>query len=154
MSLQIPLSLAICARLLADTELTDIVDDYAGNPAILGRDPVPDDVEGVYVVVRPPFFSEDADTKTNEGVQLTVDIGVYGPTQLDATQGVDRYDDVDRASDRVRASFGRTQPRLSVSGWETTIMRVTGPISAPSDDTMTGRIVSLELTLRQAQSFL
>lgn len=133
---------AIFDRLNGDATLTGGLAAYpaaAGTKAIFSRRPVPPDAVPPWVVIQEvsgiPF-----DTKTSRGRDLLYDVSVFA----DATGSIVTVEDL---VERCRTLLHRHL--LSVAGWTTIIADVTGPVEAPTDETLYGRTISLRLVLTQ-----
>lgn len=124
--------------LAASSALVAELDDWNGEPAIIAQDPVPPGVDGVYVAISPPFSALPFDTKDRDGHNISLDIGINGPR--------DSYNRVDRAASAALAAVHRRA--LTVSGYQTLILQASGPVGAPTDDTMTSRVVTVSAVLR------
>lgn len=133
---------ALYTRLHGDGTLAAALANYpAAGPtkAVFSRRPVPPDALPPWVVIQEvsgiPF-----DTKTSRGRDLLYDVSVFG----NATGSIAAVEDL---VERCRTLLHRHL--LSVAGWTTIIADVTGPVEAPTDETLYGRTISLRLVLTQ-----
>ena len=122
-------------RLSTDALIASGVSVYRTKPAVFSELPVQgwDDPTAVYIVISPPIDDESRDSKnTTRAREVMHDVSVYGPQTGDSSL-------VDTLAERVRDLFHR-EP-LTVSGYGTLIASCTGPILAPTDDQIYGRVV-------------
>lgn len=133
-----PLDNAINARLASDGTLTALLATFKGTPAIFLSTPLPQGVVPPYVAVPPIVTQSPNDTKTSEGRSLIRDIGCY-------TLATGSTVTVDAIAERVRSLFHRHP--LAITGFATMIAMAAGPSLAPTDKTLYGRIVSVNLTI-------
>lgn len=130
---------AIYTRLLGDSQLTAMLNVYRNNPAVFTFAPVPDDAMLPYIVVN-PVSDVPLDTLAEMGRQVTRDIACYAPNTGSPIQ-------VTTLSERVRTLFH--QQIILVDGYTNFLTSVTGLLTAPTDRTVFGRIVSVRFSLRQ-----
>lgn len=113
---------------------------YQQVPAIF-TSTVPDSVTGTYLVIRDPFSNEAYDTKTSRGRAVLVDIGIFGVDDGDVI-------DVQDVAEEVRELLHRCP--LVIDGYGTLIAQASGPILAPTEDQVYGRIVQVRLVVIKA----
>jgi hypothetical protein len=126
---------AMHERLSTDAVIASGVTPYRSKPAVFSELPVQGwtDPDAVYIVISPPVNDDPRDSKnTTRAREVMHDVSVYGPQTGDSSL-------VDTLAERVRDLLHR-EP-LTVSGYGTLIASCTGPIIAPTDDLIYGRIV-------------
>jgi hypothetical protein len=133
------LTAACIARLIGSTDLVGLVGTFKGQPAIFGKRPVPQGALRPYISLGPVVASTAFDTKDRQGRRIARDIGCY----IDDA-GV--ADPVDEMAELVRDLFHRYA--LPVNGFDTLVTVASGPIVAPTDETVLGRLVMVEWLVR------
>jgi hypothetical protein len=80
------------------------------------------------------------DTKTRIGAEWMLDIGVYCDNTGSVTQ-------INALADRIFRLLRYTgQSALEIDGFSVVLCRVSWPIEAPTDETLVGRIIMLQVT--------
>jgi hypothetical protein len=130
---------AIYQRLVSDIDVTSRINVYRGAPAVFTFSPIPDDAQFPYVVVN-AVSDVPLDTLVENGRQVTRDIACYVPNTGSATP-------ITELSEAVRARFHRSF--ITVDGYTNFITTIVGVLTAPTDRTAFGRIVSVRFSLRQ-----
>lgn len=128
-------------RLADSADVTSVVSTYRGQPSIFSRTgerAVPSDAAGIWVVINAPLAAPSFDTKTSDGKEVTVDIAVYGDDTGDPAP-------VDDLAEIIRLLLHRRP--VQVVGYVVLISKAIGPIEAPVEDSVYGRIVTVQLTL-------
>ena len=133
------LTAALYDRLAGDTDLTVLLAQYNGGPAVFTVDPAPGDAVLPYVVSAGFIAATNWDTKTTRGRQVWRDIRCYAPATGSA-------EPVEAIAERVRELLHRH--RLEVDGHVTYVAEASGPLVGDGDDVY-GRIVSVRLTLQE-----
>jgi len=128
-------------RIAGISAITSRLATFKGQPAIFTRSPVPESAQRPYIVIRESMADDPWDTKTTTGRKVANDIGIYG----DETGDPELVDDI---AVRVRDAIHRNP--ITVSGYGALIAVATGPVDAPTDDQVYGRIVTGVLTLIRA----
>jgi hypothetical protein len=132
---------AVADTLLAATNITALIGTYRSVPSIFAQDPVPPQVEGRYIYVSDAVTDSPGtfDTKQTVGRIITHDIGIYEDNAGDPNS-------VEVVARLVALLFERNP--IAVSGYGTALItRVFGPIQAPTDESMNGRIVTVSLDI-------
>ena len=110
----------------------------AARPAIFTYEPIPKNVEGPYVIsVGEIADNPDLETKDSEGRRMVRDIRVYAPAKGSSAA-------IETIAERIRTLFHRVS--LSVSGFKTIYVNVSGPVTADEEEVY-GRVLSVELLL-------
>lgn len=111
-----------------------------GDPAVFA-DAVPADARAPWVVVGDVGEVEGAGSKTRSGRDLLRDITVITDAETDTGSLVKAL------ADAVRLLFHRSTS-LAVSGFATLLVHVvSGPVVAPTDERLRGRVVSVRVVL-------
>lgn len=134
---------AIRAVLVADATIIAFASTFVGEPAVFSveADKTPSSATLPFVLVQAPLIDEPFDAKNSLGREVIHDVGVYATEDGDPRPVID-------AAEYIRNLFHR-QP-LTVSGYGTLIASCSGPIPAPTDDQVYGRIVSVRHVLIRA----
>lgn len=138
---------AVQALLKADTNAQDAASLaalglalYGGELAVFVQEPVPGEALRPYVAVSPPMSAARFDSKTRIGVEWYLDVGIYCDNTGSVTQ-------INALADRVFKLLRYTgQAVLDIDGHDVVICLPNRPIEAPTDETLTGRIISLQVT--------
>ena len=119
------------------------ISTYRTQPAIFTRNPVPEDAQFIYIVVRDSVSDEPGlgETKTTTGRVVLHDIGVFGDEDGDPEA-------VENLAAQIRDGIHRNP--VTVSGYGNLIAACSGPIVAPTEDQVYGRIVQVRLELIRA----
>lgn len=119
--------------------LAGLLADYQGTPAVFANQTVPDDAERMWVQIGPVLIAEPFDTKDRDGIDASIDIGIYADNAGDDS-------DVNTAAKMVQRLLHRH--RLAVSGYSVLVAEARKPVLAPTDETVVGRVVSARWLLR------
>jgi hypothetical protein len=130
---------AIYQRLISDAAITSRVNVYRGAPAVFTFSPVPDEAALPYIVVN-PVSDIPLDTLAENGRQVVRDIACYVPN-------TGSVEPITRLSEAVRARFHRQV--VTLDGYTNFLTSIVGLITAPTDRTVFGRIISVRFSLRQ-----
>lgn len=130
---------AIYQRILGDSAITSLLNIYRNNPAVFTYSPVPDDAQLPYIVVN-PVADIPLDTLSETGRQVTRDIACYVPNTGSTIP-------ITTLSELVRARFHISL--IPVDGYTNFLTSIVGIITAPTDRTVFGRIISVRFSLRQ-----
>jgi hypothetical protein len=125
---------AFVSRLKGDPTLTGYLSTWKGRPSVFPADPVPVDVAYPWIVCAAVVADSAFDTKTGNGRDHYRDVACYAPA-TGSTEAIEAI------AERVRALFHRH--RLAVSGYGTILCSASGPIVAPTDSSVYGRIVTV-----------
>lgn len=115
-----------------------IAPQYRGQHKVFTQTHLPEGVTGNYIVIPPSTGTGPNDTKTSVGLKHVRQIECYTPYNINPAV-------VDEMAGYVWGNLHR-QP-LSVAGWRNIIIDAAGPIVAPTDKTLHGRIVVVSMTL-------
>lgn len=142
---------AVQALLLADNDAYDTPTSLAalglsrfpaddGDLAVFVQSPVPGEAQRPYCAVSAPMSANGFDTKTRIGAEWMLDIGVYCDNTGSLTQ-------INALADRIFRLLRYTgQSALEIDGFSVVLCRVNWPIVAPTDETLVGRIIMLQVT--------
>lgn len=121
--------------------LTKLLARYHGQAAIFTTRPVPPDAGLPYLVTEGELVRGPFDTKLTRGVDLIREIYAFAAADGDPAR-------VEEIAGLVFDLFHRHP--LQVEGYATLVAAASGPMVAPTDDTIYGRYVSVRLvTMRQ-----
>jgi hypothetical protein len=129
---------ALFDKLAGDGTLAGLVGMYRGQVKVFTQSQIPEGVTGRYVVIGPSPSTVPHDTKTSVGVNHIRQIECFAPADGNPSN-------VDAIAGRVWGILHR-QP-LNVEGWKNNIIEASGPMVAPTDKTLYGRLVMVRLTL-------
>jgi hypothetical protein len=115
-----------------------LIGKFAGLPKVFTQYQLPQGVTDPYVVINPSPSNVPNDTKLSVGLVIQKDIAAYTSANGDTSK-------VDEIIGRIWGMLHR-QP-LDVEGWENIIVNSSGPIVAPTDKTLYGRLVSVSMNL-------
>lgn len=123
--------------------VASFISTYRTQPAVFTRNPVPEDAEFIYIVIRDSVADDPGlgETKTTTGRVVLHDIGVFGDEDGDPEA-------VEDLAALIRDGIHRNP--VTVSGYGNLIASASGPIVAPSEDQVYGRIVQVRLELIRA----
>lgn len=130
---------AIYQRIIGDGAITSLLNIYRGAPPVFTFAPVPDDAQLPYIIVN-PVADIPLDTLAENGRQVTRDIACYVPNTGSVTP-------ITTLSELVRARFHRSL--ITVDGYTNFLTSIAGVLTAPTDRTVFGRIISVRFSLRQ-----
>lgn len=132
------ISAAFYTILSGDATLTGSLSTWKGKPAIFTYEPIPKEVDKPYILTVGAISDEPAlDTKDSTGRRIVRDIRIY--SDLTGTSA-----NIETMAERVRTLFHRVG--ISVTGFKTIYVNVSGPITADEEDVY-GRVISVELLL-------
>lgn len=134
----IALDNAIHGRINGDGTVTALLSMFKGQRAIFVGDLLPPGVVPPYISSPPSFADAPNDAKNAIGRAISRDIGCY-------TLATGNTTTVDAIAERVRELFHRHP--LVISGFATMIASASGPVVAPTDKTLYGRIVTVSWTI-------
>ena len=128
-------------RLSSSAELLALLSTYAGAPAIITTTPVPPGVVPPFIVVPSTPMDQTGgwETKNSAGRQWRRDIFLYMRNKGDSSVA-------DDGAELIRDLFHRKHGLLTIAGFDVMVCEATGPIEAPTDDTMFGRVVTVMIT--------
>lgn len=129
---------AIHARLVGDMTLISLLATYRTKPAVFMVTELPPGVTPPYIAVPPAASTIVVSAKREAGRRFLRDVGCYARAGGDPVV-------VDAIAERVWELFHKHP--LTVVGWGNSVLDVSGPILAPTDHTMYGRIVTLAVNL-------
>ncbi len=131
-------SAAIYTALVGDGTLVALLPKFQGRPNVFTYEPIPKKVDKPYIVTVGEVSNvPELDTKDSTGRRIVRDIRIYA-----ALTG--KSAEIEAIAERVRTVFHRGS--LSVSGFKTIYVNVTGPITVDEEDVY-GRVLSVELLL-------
>jgi len=130
---------AIYDRLVADSDLADMLAEYDNGPAIFTTDPAPANAVLPYIVSAGHVAVSAHDTKTTRGRQIWRDVRCYAPASGSALV-------IESIAERVRNLLHRHN--LQISNGETWVAEASGPIAADEEDAY-GRIVTIRLIIME-----
>lgn len=133
------LDASLYAYLAADAPLLGLLATYRSAPAIFTEPPVPDDADLPYIVIN-SISDVPFDTLAEEGRNVIRDIGCYARFTGSSAPII-------AIAERVR-SLLHSQTIL-VPGYANIVTSVVGVANAPTDRTVSGRIVSTRFLLRK-----
>lgn len=129
---------AIYERLAGEPDVTSRLSTYNGDPAIFSGE-VPEDAEGWWLLIEPTDETH-TDTKTTRGRDRLWDLSVFGPASGSALP-------LEALAEAVKDAFHRRPVSYTgVVGWRA---RVISDSDAPTDDTMYGRTVTIQLSVEE-----
>lgn len=142
--MSIDIAAGVRARFVGDSTLTNLIDVYGGEPAIL-VDPVPSDLvigEKPVLIIAEPYDDPSADDYSTERRNPSLRVRLYAK-QSGSTLVLNA------AAQRVRSLLKHwNTPSFSTGELEGAI--VSGPTPAPTDDpTIEGRLLSVQLFIRE-----
>lgn len=122
------------------TALAALAATFKGSPAIFNAWPVPGNVDGLYVAMSGNAGASPNDTKNSLGRLITRYIHVF-----DKATGSEA--NVENAAEHIVKLFHRQ--KLPISGHSVYISSAEGPISTPTGEDMTGRMVIVTLSTEE-----
>ena len=125
--------------IVGNSTITPLLGTWDNNPAVHTRSPMPSD-SGFPAIVIQQITRTDQDEINHHRPIVNADISVFG-YQPDMVRVVDQI------ADLVFALFHR-QRAITVTNYSLIDIRASGPYPIPSDDTTTGRGISLTIRLR------
>ena len=126
-----------CARRMHDDPgLVALLGRYGGQAAIVSEDEVPVDIPRPFIVVDPPTVNEPNDTKNSRGRDRSLTIRCFKNSK-------DTEHDIDDIAERVRDLFHRVP--VSAAGEQGWMASASGPVLAPTDSSLVGRLVAVTL---------
>lgn len=137
------LATPIRSAIVADSSITDLLLTYLGSFPVFTRRPVPEDTPYPCIVVSDNIAASDQDGVNDVRPVQIRDVAIYGRNDLPATH----MRNVNEIALKVRRLFHRHKNILVVPNWTVIDVTCTGPIPAPVDDQISGRIVTLTVRL-------
>jgi len=134
------LTQAIYARLVGDAELVSMLAEYEGLPAVFTDENVPENATLPFAWTSGEVAAVPDDTKLQEGRQIMRDIGFYARRTGSA-------EEVEAIAERGRALFHRHA--IAISDSRTIVAWCSGPVVAPTDNNVIGRIVTVHLRIEK-----
>lgn len=129
----------ILDAVLALSGVASVMSTYRGAPAIFTDDEVPGSAQFPYTHIRPAMLNEPWDAKNvTLGRLVAIDVAVYQANTGDSSL-------VDDVAEIIRNRLHRQA--VTISGYGTLIAQAAGPIQAPTDDQVYGRIVTATMTI-------
>lgn len=117
-----------------DSILTGMIGSLRGRPCIFTDGPIPGDAPMPLIVSIGEISHEPFDTKTDLGREIRRDIACYAKATGSAVT-------IEAIAERIRFLFHRVA--LSIPNLSTILCVTTGPIVAPTDETVVGRILTV-----------
>lgn len=132
---------AIFDRLTGSVDLMALTANYLNGKAVFTVTPIPEGVVPPFIVVPEPLvdIAGPLETKNTTGRQWVRDIACYTKATGDSTV-------VETMAELIRSLFHRRAGALTVTGFAPMIASVSGPVRAPSDASIYGRILTVTLT--------
>lgn len=128
---------AMYERLASEAAVTSKLATYNGDPAIFSGE-VPEDATGYWVFIEAPLDEGHPDTKTTRLVDQMRDVSAFGPAVGSALP-------LEALVEAIKVAFHRRPLSFTgATGWRA---RVVSDTEAPTDDTMYGRTVTLQLSV-------
>lgn len=129
--------------LLAAPAISGLLGEYASNPAIFTRLPVPADAPAVYIVIPPVTALTDEDGLDSLRPVIVRDIAVFGKQP-------DDYRTVEQIAYTIRDLFHRQRFSVINTGYDVVSITASGPLVAPVSDSQTvGRLITLTIQTRK-----
>jgi hypothetical protein len=127
----------------------DELAEWAGEPAVFTRRPIPENANEVYCLINPATNIGDFDALNSQRPLVDHDIAIYGRKGAPGSPE-DQTRAVERAGFALRTHFHRNRFSFQPTGFSVISVVARGPIPAPTDDEQTvGRIVTLTIGLRR-----
>lgn len=131
------------------SEITGLLDEWEGDPAVFAFRPLPAGAPDLLIVVNEDAAISDADGLNSSRPIIERDVICYGrkgsPGESD-----DQSDTVERIGYLMRELWHRQKFSVQPVGYSVTEITVRGPVAAPADDDGTiGRMVNLTIRLRR-----
>lgn len=140
---------ALRNAVMACPEATAELSQWAGEPAVFTRRPVPQGAVDPMVLINPPASVTDMDGLTSDRPIYTHDIAVYGVKGAPGSSE-DQTRAVERTATALRRHFHRNRFSVQPEGFSVIDVRVSGPVPAPVDDDATvGRLITVVVRLRR-----
>lgn len=134
--------IGIYDALIGLPEVAGRMSTFRGAPAIFTDDEVPGKAQFPYCHIRPAMLDEPWETKNvTHGRLVAVDVAVFQVNSGDSSL-------VDEVGQVIRDRLNKQA--VTISGWGTLIAAAAGPIQAPTDDQVYGRIVTATVTIIRA----
>lgn len=140
---------AIYKRLANDSELTNMLSDYNGAPAIFTSQIAPEDARYPYLVVPPPLSNTEQiveDNKQKNGLSEQRDIKAWTDQELSTEL-------LERIINRARELCHRKGDQFDFGARENIRVRASGPTEAPRQENEgQGLTFSLKITTQEERS--
>ena len=139
---------ALRAAILANAYITSRLATWQGTPAVLTRQPVPEDVSFPCVVLPFNSVTMDQDALIDKRTVIVRDVMAYGNIAAPGTTE-DQTRQVDEVAYELRRLFHRNRAILGNTPYHVIDIVANGPRPAPVDDDKTvGRMVTLTLRIQ------
>jgi hypothetical protein len=134
---------ALRAALIAAPEITGLLDQWKGEPAIHTRRPVPADSPARFILVNPDAAIGNADGLKSRRPVVQRDICAYGNQPKD-------YREVEEIGYAMQLLFHHQPQIIDMDGYHCIDIVVSVPTPAPTDDkTQVARMVNLTIWLQR-----
>lgn len=131
------------AALMAAPEITGMLDQWKGEPAIHTRRPVPANSPARFIIVNPDAAIGNADGLKSRRPIVQRDICAYGAQPKD-------YRDIEAIGYAMQALFHHAPGVIIMDGFHCIDIVVAGPTPAPTDDqSQIARMVNLTVWLQR-----
>lgn len=131
------------AALMAAPDITGLIDQWNGEPAIHTRRPVPGDSPPRFILINPDAAIGNADGLTSRRPIVQRDICAYGNQPKD-------YRAVEEIGYAMQTLFHHNPSVIIMPGFHCVDIVVAGPTPAPTDDqTQVARMVNLTVWLHR-----
>jgi hypothetical protein len=142
---------ALRDAIMSNADITALLDQWKGEPAIFTRRPFPSDAPDLAIGISAPASISDADGLTSDRPIVTHDIAVYGRRGQPGVAS-DQTRTVEAIGFMIREQFHRKKFSMQPTGFYVIDVLARGPMIAPVDDEQTvGRLVSLTVRLRRQE---
>lgn len=127
---------AIYERLSRDEILKRMISTYKGKPSIFTIEPIPENASLPYIVISGHVFDEPFDSQTTRGRRIRENVFCF--TKADGSML-----NVEKIAERVRELLHRKEKEIEVEGYQTVLVRCTGPNSIFLDGVY-GMVINVE----------
>lgn len=131
---------AVYDRLMGYANLTALLASYNGSPAIFTNDTAPHDAARPYVIAPGNISEIPFDALNATGQRVTRDVRAYAENTGSALA-------IEAIARQVRQALHRAP--LSATGGQVVRTLVIGGGVAPTDDTLVGRFITVEIVTRE-----
>lgn len=139
---------AIYNRLKGDSELTNMLSTYGGQPAIFTAQKPPSDARYRYMVVKPPISNTDEiaeDNKGKNGLQEIRDLFAWQRTDTSVKE-------LEKIINRARELCHRNGDKFNFPNRTNVRVRASGPTEAPRQENEGhGLMFTLKITTQEAR---
>jgi len=143
----VDLSEPIRNAIIASSEITSLLEPYAGSYPVFTHRPVPADSPRIVIVISQDIASDDQDGLNDFRPVIIRDIIVFGQNEP-----ADRFRKVQQIARYIHSLFHHKRYSINVPGWITVLVQATGPISLPQDDQTVAEVVTVQVTLARKES--